>query len=71
MQQLIDIGANIGTTTVEILHRLPGTKALALEPEPRNFALLQHNVIANDLSERVTALRLAASDTATALSVDI
>lgn len=62
IEQLLDIGANIGTTTVEILHRLPDAIAVALEPEPRNFDLLRHNILANDLTDRASAYRLAASD---------
>jgi FkbM family methyltransferase len=62
IDQLLDIGANIGTTTVEVLKRLPSATCVAFEPEPRNFALLQQNILANGLNDRVTAHRCALSD---------
>lgn len=59
---LIDVGANIGTTTVPAL--LSGTfeRALAIEPEPDNFSSLRLNVQLNGLESRVVAVRAAASD---------
>lgn len=60
--QVLDIGANIGTTTIELLSRLPDLTAVAFEPEPDNFALLSQNVIANGLQNRVELHQIALSD---------
>ncbi len=59
---LIDVGANIGTTTVPAL--LSGTfeRALAIEPEADNFSDLRLNVQLNSLESRVVAVRAAASN---------
>lgn len=61
---LVDVGANIGTTTVPAL--LSGTfdRALAIEPEAANFVNLRLNLVLNDLESRVAARQLAASDSA-------
>ena len=58
----IDVGANIGTTTVNAIRRHGFSHAVAIEPEPRNFRLLRLNIVANDIEARVTALRAAVSD---------
>lgn len=60
--QVVDIGANIGTTTIDLLSRLPNACAVAFEPDPDNFCLLRQNLIGNDLSDRVTVHRAALSD---------
>lgn len=57
----IDVGANIGTTTIPaVLSHGFGT-AIAIEPEPANFRVLRLNVLLNDLEDRIKALPLAAS----------
>jgi FkbM family methyltransferase len=60
----IDVGANIGTTTVSAIRRHGFSHAVALEPEPRNFRLLRLNTVVNDIEARVTALPVAVSDRA-------
>jgi FkbM family methyltransferase len=70
-RRLVDVGANIGTTTIEILSRLPEATALAFEPEPRNFRLLEQNVVGNDLSARVACHRAAISDRDGEVSLEI
>jgi len=57
----VDVGANIGTTTVSALRRFGFASAVALEPSPENFRSLRLNLVANDLEERVTALQVAAA----------
>jgi FkbM family methyltransferase len=59
---LIDIGANIGTTTVSAIRRHGFARAVALEPEPRNFGLLRLNLLANGVDSSVTAIEVGASD---------
>jgi FkbM family methyltransferase len=59
---LVDVGANIGTTTVRAIRRHGFARAVALEPEPGNFRVLRLNVVANEIDSRVTALQVAGSD---------
>ena len=57
----LDVGANIGTTTVPALLAHGFGSAVAIEPEPDNVLLLRLNVLLNGLESRVTVLPLAAS----------
>lgn len=66
---LIDIGANIGTTTIPGLLSLPFADGLALEPEPENFITFRLNLLLNRLEGRVTALQAAASNAAGELNL--
>lgn len=68
----VDVGANIGTTTVSALLFHPLGRAVALEPEPENFVTLRLNLLLNGLDERVTAIPAAASSSVgtVALTVD-
>ena len=50
---LIDVGANIGTTTVPALRGHPFVRVVACEPEPRNLRLLNLNLVANRLEKDV------------------
>ena len=43
----LDIGANIGLTTIPIVQAFPRVRCLAFEPEPRNFRNLAFNLAAN------------------------
>lgn len=61
-QTMLEIGANIGTHTVYFA--LTGTFAriVAIEPDPRNFELLEENVSQNGLEALVTRIPMAVSD---------
>ena len=59
---LIDVGANIGTTTVSAIRRQGFVRVVALEPEPGNFRLLKVNLLANEIESSVTALEVAVCD---------
>jgi FkbM family methyltransferase len=61
-QQILDIGANIGTVTVELLRRYPLATAAAFEPDPDSCRLLRQNIAANDLLGRATVFPIALSD---------
>ena len=61
--QIIDVGANIGTVTVELLRRYPAATAAAFEPDPDNCRLLRQNLVANELLDRSTVFQVALSDT--------
>lgn len=56
----VEIGANIGTTTIAVGRH--GFKVLAIEPSPVNVRLLRANVLLNDLEECVTIVESAISD---------
>jgi FkbM family methyltransferase len=59
---LLEIGANIGTHTVYFgLTGLFG-RIVAVEPDPRNFELLEENVAQNGLDSLVLRMPLAVSD---------
>jgi FkbM family methyltransferase len=62
MTQVLDIGANIGTTTIELLSRMADLTSVAFEPEPVNLALLAQNIAANALQDRVAVHQLALTD---------
>jgi FkbM family methyltransferase len=59
---IVDVGANNGVISIGMLHTGELQKAIAIEPEPRNFALLQHNVNQNGFSDRFVCLPYAASN---------
>ena len=61
-----DIGANIGLIGL-LLARHPKARALRVhcfEPEPRNFAQLQRNIVENGLTERISAHQIALAERA-------
>jgi FkbM family methyltransferase len=59
----VDIGANVGMYTV-LAAVTRECRVFSFEPESQNFALLNRNILANDLSQRVTAFPIALSDEA-------
>lgn len=58
----VDVGANIGTTTVPAVLDHGFARAVALEPEKENHRVLRLNVLLNDLDDRVITLCQAASN---------
>ena len=58
-----DIGANMGVYTIYAGVRGNAATVFAFEPESANYALLNKNVAANGLENRVTCLNIALSDT--------
>ncbi|HWT92279.1 MAG TPA: FkbM family methyltransferase [Solirubrobacteraceae bacterium] len=59
---LLDVGANVGTTTVAALVEHGFERVVSFEPEPENQRLLNANLALNDLLDRVTVRRVAVSD---------
>lgn len=59
---MFDIGGNIGTTSIPraLLHAFDHIHVF--EPEPRNFACLQHGIEINAVGDRMTAWRLAVGE---------
>lgn len=58
---VIDIGANIGITTVAIAKRIGGGKLYSFEPVPGYFNILKKNISSNRL-ENVKVYELAVTD---------
>jgi FkbM family methyltransferase len=61
-QTLVDIGANIGTISVNAVANGLFERAIAFEPEPNNFRLLKANVALNNLDGRFVLHNAALSD---------
>ena len=59
---VLDIGANMGVISIGLLKDGLFHRAIALEPDPGNFALLDRNVRQNGLEARFACLAYAASD---------
>lgn len=57
---LLDVGANVGMYS--ILAGAAGCRVFAFEPESQNFAILNRNIIRNNLGDRVTAWCAALTD---------
>jgi FkbM family methyltransferase len=58
---VLDVGANIGLTTVALALAAPRARVVAFEPSPVNLAFLRRNLAANGL-ERVEVVGAALSD---------
>lgn len=60
---ILDIGANIGTTTIPFLLK-SACRVVSVEPVPANLALLKQNLAQNNLLDRVTIIERAITDRA-------
>lgn len=72
IETIVDVGANIGTTCIPALSRGFASAAIAIEPEPINFAMLAANVRLNGLQGSVACVHAAAgasSDTTVELEL--
>ncbi|MBJ7332453.1 MAG: FkbM family methyltransferase [Solirubrobacteraceae bacterium] len=58
----LDVGGNIGTATLCALKRFDAGRAVAFEPEPKNFKFLKLNIVANDLELQALPVQVAISD---------
>jgi FkbM family methyltransferase len=61
-REMLEIGANIGTTTVPLITVCGAAHVHAFEPMPRNLELLERNIELNGLGEQVTVHAAAVSD---------
>lgn len=59
VKTIVDAGANIGCTTLAFAARYPNARIIAIEPESRNFELLQLNLAG---CANVSLIRAALSD---------
>jgi len=58
---LLEVGANFGVYSLPAVAQFGFARAVAYEPDPASFALLEHNIERNALSDRVTAHHAALS----------
>lgn len=58
----VDVGANVGVTTIQAVRRFGFDRAVAVEPSPDNLRLLRAAVALNDLAERVEVHPVGASN---------
>jgi len=58
----VDVGANIGTTTVVALRHHGFSRGVSIEASPSNVRTLRINLTANELDDAVTVIAAAVSD---------
>lgn len=59
---IIDVGANNGVISIGMIYSGELKRAIAIEPEPNNFSLLQNNVKQNGMQKEFICLPFAVSD---------
>jgi FkbM family methyltransferase len=69
-RSFLDIGANIGTSTVSALLRFGARDAVAIEPDRENWRLLRCNLLLNGLDDRCRTFNLALSNTNASLTLE-
>lgn len=69
VRYVLDAGGNIGLTTLYLKKRFPQARVVTIEPDAKNFSLLQRNVHLNRL-EGVSFLKAGLWGKAEALSID-
>lgn len=67
----VDVGANIGTTTIPAVARHGFGSAVACEPSPRSAALLRANCALNGVADRVRVVEAAVSDAPGTIEFDV
>jgi FkbM family methyltransferase len=55
--KIVDVGANIGLSSIYLLNEFPFASLVAIEPNHRNFRLLEHNTIS--LRSRIETINAA------------
>jgi FkbM family methyltransferase len=68
---VLDVGANIGVISIGMLKLGEIDKAIAIEPDPDNFALLTKNIELNGLGARMAALNFAAAAATSELEFEL
>ena len=59
----VDVGANVGTTTLYALRTGDFGRAVCMEPSPENLDILRFNIDSNNLSDIASIIPAACSDT--------
>ena len=67
----LDIGANIGTTSIPAVTQWGASRVLAVEPEAENFRLLRCNVILNDLDDRIDCVKRVVTNHAGPVTLEL
>ena len=62
---LLDLGANIGMTSVWLAKRYSFSKVIAVEPDPNNAALVRQNLETNDICGEVLEAAVGPKDATT------
>lgn len=60
----VDVGANVGALSIYALKSGAFSKAIAIEPDPHNSAILRRNISLNGFDDRMCAIDAAASASA-------
>jgi FkbM family methyltransferase len=68
---LLDVGANIGTTCISVVRSQAIRQAIAIEPVPANFELLQKNIGDNQLTQQIVARQLAISTSSDSVTIEL
>lgn len=68
---VLDIGANNGIISIGMIVTGELDKAIAIEPEPRNFSVLRKNVEQNHLESAIICLNYAVSDSKSTLQFEL
>lgn len=58
----VDVGANVGTSSIPAVLRFGARRSVAFEPAADNFRLLAANIALNDLAGRIETRRVGVSD---------
>lgn len=67
----LDIGANIGTSSIAAVKRFGAGRAVSVEPSPDNVRLLHCNVALNDARDQVTVIQAAVSNSEGELQLEL
>jgi len=68
---VLDIGANNGVISIGMIFKGELDKAIAIEPEPRNFSSLMHNVEQNHFEDVISCLNYAVSTSKATLQFEL
>jgi FkbM family methyltransferase len=58
----VDVGANIGNTSLPAVAHWGAARTIAVEPEPENYKLLRCNAIMNGMEEAIVAVQAAVTN---------
>ena len=61
VRTVVDVGANLGFSSIMVAARLPRSRVIAIEANPVLFRVLQWNIRANNVTENVWPLNIAIS----------
>lgn len=67
----VDVGANIGMTTLALLRLWGADRVIAIEPEARNVADLRDTLARNGVTDRVVIHQVAVTDRAGTVSLEL